>query len=115
MHACTHIHSILNPLRTNAGECLRGDRHKELACPEPEGPEYEACFQWSDETCCTASFTEQLAGATVQNIDGFHWSRCDPPLSQRCEEYFRRVECFYRSVKMRHCYVPKPQSNYVAN
>jgi folate receptor len=78
------------------GRCLRGDRHKELACPQPEGPEYQACFQWSDQTCCTAEFTEQLAGATVRNIDGFHWSRCEPPLSDRCEEYFKRVECFYR-------------------
>lgn len=80
------------------GECLSGDRHRELPCPEPEGPEYEACYQWSEETCCTAEFTEQLAGATVLNIDGFHWSRCDPPLSEQCEDYFQRVECFYRYV-----------------
>ena len=79
----------------HTGQCLPGDKHKELSCPEPEGPDYQYCFQWSDETCCTAEFTSQLAVANVTNIDGFHWNRCGN-LSPQCEDYFKRVECFYR-------------------
>ena len=79
------------------GECLPGDKHKELASPEPEGPGYAACLQWREETCCTAEFTQQLEEATVTNIDGFHWNRCGD-LSPSCQEFFVRVECFYRSV-----------------
>ena len=81
-----------------SGNCLEGDKHRELPCPQPETSDYRACFQWSDSTCCTAESTTQLANATVVNVDGFHWSRCDPPLSQRCQEYFKRIECFYRSA-----------------
>jgi len=77
------------------GECLSGDTHKELASPEPEGPAYQACFQWRNLSCCTAEFTQQLARANVTNIDGFHWNRCEN-LSPACERFFIRVECFYR-------------------
>ena len=80
------------------GQCLTGDKHRELPCPQPEGPDYRACFQWSNNTCCTAEFTTQLENATVRNVDGFHWSRCPTPLSERCQDYFKRIECFYRSV-----------------
>ena len=78
-----------------AGQCLSGDKHKELPCPEPEGPEYKACFQWSDETCCTAEFTEQLAAPVVSDVDKFRWDHCGP-LSDRCNDFFVGVECFYR-------------------
>ena len=77
------------------GECLPGDKHKELACPEAEGSDYKACFQWSNSTCCTAEFTEQLAGTYVTDVDGFRWDHCGP-LSQRCHDYFVDIECFYR-------------------
>ena len=69
--------------------------HKELASPEPEGPAYQACFQWRSLSCCRAEFTQQLARANVTNIDGFHWNRCGN-LSPAGERFFIRVECFYR-------------------
>lgn len=77
------------------GQCLPGDRHKELATPEPEGPDYQECLQWHNETCCTAEFTQILAQANGSNIDGFHWNRCGD-LSPRCRDYFVQIECFYR-------------------
>lgn len=76
-------------------QCLPGDKHKELASPEPEGPDYQACHQWRERTCCTAEFTQNLAHANVTNIDGFHWNRCGN-LSLSCQQFFVRVECFYR-------------------
>ncbi len=79
----------------HAGECLPGDKHKELACPEPEGPDYKECFQWRDETCCTAEFTEQLDTPRVTDVDGFRWDHCGN-LSKRCHDYFVSMECFYR-------------------
>ena len=89
-HTRVHTHT-----HTHTGECLPGDKHKELACPEPEGPDYAYCHQWSNETCCTAEFTKQLAVPRVTEIDGFVWNSCGN-LSDQCEEYFKRVECFYR-------------------
>ena len=80
---------------TRIGECLPGGMHKELACPEPEGLDYEACFQWRNETCCTAEFTKQLSGPVITNVFEFRWDTCGN-LSLRCQEYFKRVECFYR-------------------
>ena len=89
---------IASSLSPPPGKCLSGDKHKELACPEPEGPDYEECFQWNDEACCTAEFTSQLAGANVTNIDGFHWTRCGA-LSPSCQQFFVKIECFYRLVR----------------
>ena len=77
------------------GQCLPGDKHKELASPEPEGPDYKQCLQWESSSCCTAEFTQVLAEANVTNIDGFHWNRCGD-LSQRCQDFFIQIECFYR-------------------
>lgn len=81
--------------RYRPGQCLPGGRHKELACPEPEGVEYEACFQWRDETCCTAEFTQQLSQPVISNVFEFRWDTCGN-LTPSCQEYFKRVECFYR-------------------
>ena len=79
--------------RRRPQSCLPGDKHKSK--PSPEGPEYAACHIFQESSCCTAEFTEQLSRATVTNIDGFHWNRCGD-LSRSCEEFFVRIECFYR-------------------
>ena len=86
---------ILTTVQNTLGQCLPGDKHKELATPEPEGPDYQECLQWQNETCCTAEFTQILAQANGSNIDGFHWNRCGD-LSPRCRDYFVQIECFYR-------------------
>ena len=92
--ALTHAH-IYTHTHDTEGECLPGGKHEELACPAPEGAEYEACFQWRDGTCCTADFTRQLSRDVITNIFEFRWDTCGN-LSLQCQEYFKRVECFYR-------------------
>ena len=86
----THPHT-----HDTEGECLPGGKHEELASPAAEGAEYEACFQWRDGTCCTANFTRQLSADVITSVFEFRWDTCGN-LSQRCQEYFKRVECFYR-------------------
>ncbi|XP_065197887.1 riboflavin-binding protein-like [Sycon ciliatum] len=75
------------------GLCIQGGRHKARASPEGAG--YSECFNYQQNSCCTANFTRILAAATVVSVDNFHWGRCGN-LSQACEDFMIHIECFYR-------------------
>ncbi|XP_054835837.1 riboflavin-binding protein-like isoform X2 [Eublepharis macularius] len=46
-------------------------------------------------SCCHASFTKELAQSPVMKVNNTYWNRCGN-LSEPCESYMKKMECFYR-------------------
>ncbi|XP_075037684.1 riboflavin-binding protein-like [Mixophyes fleayi] len=72
--------------------CLHGNHHK--AAPSPE-PEVEECLLYSASSCCYANFTEKLSRSPTIEVDNYYWNRCGN-LSKTCEDYLKKIECFYQ-------------------
>ncbi|XP_068095656.1 riboflavin-binding protein-like [Hyperolius riggenbachi] len=72
--------------------CLHGTHHK--AAPSPEHGMLE-CQLYSDSSCCHANFTKQISSSPVIKVDNFYWNRCGN-LSKACENYMKKIECFYQ-------------------
>ncbi|KAM9324614.1 riboflavin-binding protein-like [Gastrophryne carolinensis] len=72
--------------------CLHGAHHK--GTPGPETAMQE-CQLYSKSSCCYANFTEKLSPSPLIKVDNFYWNRCGN-LSKACEDYMKRIECFYQ-------------------
>ncbi|KAJ8279040.1 hypothetical protein COCON_G00061060 [Conger conger] len=68
-------------------------RRGQKSFPSPETTMKE-CLLYSSASCCTANFTEELV-SPVTKVENTKWDICQP-LSDRCETYMKRVECFYQ-------------------
>ncbi|XP_062920468.1 riboflavin-binding protein-like isoform X1 [Mobula hypostoma] len=86
---CIAILSLSNSC--NGGNCLKGRYHKSTSAPEPGMRE---CRRFSQSACCFSNYTELLAVSPVTNVGDTYWDRCGQ-LSPRCEEYMKKVDCFY--------------------
>ncbi|XP_038650114.1 riboflavin-binding protein-like isoform X1 [Scyliorhinus canicula] len=71
--------------------CLSGINHKAMPGPEPG---MRACKLYSQSSCCFSNYTEQLAVSPVTKVQNTYWNRCGQ-LSSRCEEYMKKIDCFY--------------------
>nr|AAC83924.1 riboflavin binding protein precursor [Scaphiopus couchii] len=76
--------------------CLQGPNHK--AFPGPEIG-FQECFLYAEDSCCYANFTEKLAQSPVIEVDNYYWNRCGN-LSKSCEDYMKKLECFYQCSPM---------------
>ncbi|KAM4037894.1 retbindin isoform 1-T2 [Anomaloglossus baeobatrachus] len=65
--------------------CLVNKKQKVTASPEPG---LTKCQQYSSHSCCSQDLID--ADSSIP----FPWTGCGP-LSPRCEEYVRRVQCMY--------------------
>ncbi|XP_035268310.1 riboflavin-binding protein-like [Anguilla anguilla] len=73
------------------GGCLTGRGQKSFPSQETAMKE---CHLYSDASCCFANFTEELV-SPVTKVENTKWDVCQQ-LSDRCETYMKRVECFYQ-------------------
>ncbi|KAJ8376291.1 hypothetical protein SKAU_G00068710 [Synaphobranchus kaupii] len=71
--------------------CLAGRGQKSFPSPETTMKE---CLLYSNASCCFANFTEELV-SPVTKVEHTKWDICQQ-LSDRCETYMKRVECFYQ-------------------
>ncbi|XP_023650467.1 riboflavin-binding protein-like isoform X2 [Paramormyrops kingsleyae] len=71
--------------------CLGGAHHKNAPGPERNMRE---CFTYSNSSCCHANFTEKLV-SPVTKVDNTSWITCGN-LSDRCEAFMKKIECFYQ-------------------
>lgn len=75
----------------NGENCLSGRYHKLSSGPEPG---MEECRRFSHSSCCFSNYTEELAVSPMSKIDNTYWDRCGQ-LSPRCEEYVKKIDCFF--------------------
>ncbi|XP_063795570.1 riboflavin-binding protein-like [Pseudophryne corroboree] len=72
--------------------CLHGTHHKGAPSPEPGMQE---CVLYSTSSCCHANFTEKITPSPIIKVDNYYWNRCGN-LSKTCEDYMKKIECFYQ-------------------
>ena len=84
---------VLCVVLISAEQCISGPFHMNTSSPATK--EYAECKAWSDNTCCTANFTEQLNKTRVRDLYGFHWGHCKN-ISKKCEKFLVEEECFYQ-------------------
>ncbi|XP_030050565.1 retbindin [Microcaecilia unicolor] len=75
-----------------AGRCLSGGKHK--TSPSPEIQLWE-CQLYADNACCSEDVAEDLSSSPMSRVNDILWNRCGS-FSPKCEEYLKRIECFYR-------------------
>ncbi|KAG8436980.1 hypothetical protein GDO86_007894 [Hymenochirus boettgeri] len=73
-------------------QCLGGENHK--AAPSPETG-FQECFLYEESSCCHANFTDKLSLSPIIELNNYYWNRCGN-LSKKCEDYMKKVECFYQ-------------------
>ncbi|XP_075688671.1 riboflavin-binding protein-like isoform X2 [Rhinoderma darwinii] len=72
--------------------CLQGTHHKLAPGPELHMQE---CTIYSESSCCHTNFTEKLSSSPLIQVDNYYWNRCGN-LSKTCEDYTKKIECFYQ-------------------
>ncbi|XP_043940683.1 retbindin [Protopterus annectens] len=75
-----------------ATNCLAGGKHKDSPGPEPQ---LQECLLYSENACCVKDINEELAISPLSQVNDIYWNRCGN-LSTKCENFMKRVECFYR-------------------
>ncbi|XP_078075533.1 riboflavin-binding protein-like [Mustelus asterias] len=85
------IATLLLAVRCYGDSCLSGINHKAIPGPEPG---MRACKLYSQSSCCFSNYTEQLAVSPVTKVQNTYWNRCGQ-LSSQCEEYMKKIDCFY--------------------
>ncbi|KAK3525510.1 hypothetical protein QTP86_033209, partial [Hemibagrus guttatus] len=86
--------------RCGDGVCLQDGHHKPMPSPEPNLKE---CSLYKESACCSEQDIEDLTAPT----DSVLRDRCGS-LSPVCEEFLKRVICFYR-CSPNATYWPHPQ------
>ncbi|XP_060089289.1 riboflavin-binding protein-like [Heteronotia binoei] len=86
------LFAILAVSTSKRPRCLKGPTHKSRATPEPDMQE---CTIYDKSSCCHANFTKALAQSPVIKVQNTYWNRCGN-LSESCESYMKKMECFYR-------------------
>ncbi|XP_001639078.3 riboflavin-binding protein isoform X2 [Nematostella vectensis] len=64
--------------------------------PSSNSDVFSACQVYQNNSCCSATFTQQLS-SPVKGVGNFSWLQCgQAKLSSKCERFQVAVECFYR-------------------
>ncbi|XP_051868772.1 riboflavin-binding protein-like [Pristis pectinata] len=100
--------AILSLANNCKGEnCLSGYYHKSSSGPEPGMRE---CSWFSESSCCFSNYTELLAVSPVSKVVDTYWDRCGN-LSLRCEEYMKKIDCFYHCSPLAYNWI-NPNNSY---
>ncbi|XP_062995567.1 riboflavin-binding protein-like [Elgaria multicarinata webbii] len=73
-------------------KCLKGGHHKPIPTGEDD---LQECTIYAKSSCCYTDTTEELAHTPVIKVNTTYWNRCGN-LSNLCESYMKKIECFYR-------------------
>ncbi|KAM4722934.1 riboflavin-binding protein-like [Rhinophrynus dorsalis] len=92
-------------------KCLGGQHHK--ASPGPESG-FKECFLYSESSCCHANFTEKLSQSPVIEVNNYYWNRCGN-LSKTCEDYMKKIECFYQCSPLANHWIHPNYSSAIEN
>ncbi|KAK3753712.1 hypothetical protein QZH41_013802, partial [Actinostola sp. cb2023] len=74
------------------GECIQGKYHKDKPSAATG---FQICQEYSNNTCCTKSFTDTLKRSRTEELYNHTWDLCKA-LSKPCEQYWLQQECFYQ-------------------
>lgn len=74
------------------GVCLQDGKHKTTPGPEPHLSE---CGLYADNSCCTEEHIQDVSYVPSASSKNEPWDKCGP-LSSECENFLKRVSCFYR-------------------
>ncbi|MEE6495333.1 hypothetical protein FKM82_002014 [Ascaphus truei] len=92
-------------------KCLKVPHHK--TSPSAESG-FQECTLYSESSCCHANVTEKLSRSPVVEVDNYYWNRCGN-LSKTCEDYMKKLECFYQCSPLAAHWVHPNSSEAVQN
>ena len=65
---------VLFIVSIRAEKCLPSRLHKKTSSPATK--EYAVCNAWSNDTCCTANYTDKLSKTQTRELYGLNWGHC---------------------------------------